>query len=54
MLCDFVAVDLQSVRIRDPWHGWEITVRADAFTALFLDKYPTNKYTAFFEQVVEF
>ena len=28
---DDVSEDLQQVRLRDPYHGWEITVSAKAF-----------------------
>lgn len=53
MLCDYIAEDLQSVRIRDPWHGWEITVQADAFIALFLVRGTQMTYYAAMEQVEE-
>lgn len=31
IICDEIAEDLSTIRIRDPWHGWEITLHADAF-----------------------
>lgn len=31
LILDAVSDDLSTVRIRDPYHGWEITVKSDAF-----------------------
>lgn len=31
IVIDAISDDLKSVRIRDPYHGWEIDVRAEAF-----------------------
>ena len=30
LICDHISDELDSVRIRDPFHGWEITIAADA------------------------
>ena len=31
ILVDEISQDLKKVRIRDPWHGWEIIIKAEAF-----------------------
>lgn len=42
LICDYVSFDLLSVRIRDPWHGWEMTVTADAFLDCVSDEKGKN------------
>lgn len=31
IVVDDISEDLKQVRLRDPWHGWEITIKAEAF-----------------------
>ena len=31
IVCDDISADLQTVRIRDPWHGWEVSLNAKSF-----------------------
>ena len=38
LICDDVSFNLLSVRLRDPWHGWEITVTAEAFLDCVTDE----------------
>lgn len=48
LLVDEISADLKKVRIRDPWHGWEIIIKAEAFKEYWynsLDQAETNDYT---------
>lgn len=33
IICDDISADLETVRIRDPWHGWEVSLDAEIFLA---------------------
>lgn len=35
MVVDEISSDFERVRLRDPYHGWEITVKAEAFSQYF-------------------
>lgn len=37
VVVDEISEDLESARLRDPYHGWEITVKASAFIAALPD-----------------
>lgn len=39
VVVDDISQDLSKVRLRDPYHGWEITVTAEAFVKAWEGKY---------------
>lgn len=58
IICDEIASDLSTIRVRDPWHGWEITLDSNAFLDSVWSKDPQSvyykKYRTTIQQIISF